>query len=69
MKFNQKLKETVKKKNTTIYRIIKDSGLSRSTVYRIYSDQDRCPNIYTVHCLAKALGMTLSELLEGVNEF
>ncbi len=43
--------------------IEKETGLNRNTVYSIIAGNSKNPNVYTLHHIAAALGVTLESLL------
>jgi transcriptional regulator with XRE-family HTH domain len=52
-------------KGVTMERLAKLSGISRSMISMMESSQ-RHPTVVTVHALATALGVTMADLVSGV---
>lgn len=51
-------------KRIKIYELQKLSGLSRSTITRLYYEQTNTVSLYTLEALCKALDCTLNDLFE-----
>lgn len=51
-------------KRIKIYELQKLSGLSRSTITRLYYDKTNTVSLKTLECLCKALKCTLNDLFE-----
>jgi putative transcriptional regulator len=53
-------------KRIKIYELQKMSGISRSTITRLYYDKTNTVRLQTLECLCKALECTLNDLFEIV---
>ncbi len=71
---NEKLRELLKQKGITEYRLAKNSGLSDSTIKNIFK-RNTVPSIPTLEAICKGFGITLSqffaedELIETTPDF
>ena len=59
-----KLSTVMGAKRIKIYELQKLSGLSRSTITRLYYEQTNTVSFHTLEALCKALDCTLNELFE-----
>jgi len=60
--FSERLKEILRLKRMTEYRLSKLTGLSKSTINALTNGTSKQPNIETISKIAKAMNMTVSEL-------
>lgn len=67
MKFNDRLKELMKKKDLTQTDIVKASNLTGSQVYYLCSGRSKNPTLLTLLELCKALNVGMNELLKDVD--
>ena len=59
----RKLKELMKEKNMSIYRLSKETGISDSLLLKILNGKVENPRIQTVKQIAKALSVTIDEIV------
>lgn len=62
MIFSERLRQALKEKHITQYRLSKATKLSGSTISALVNGVSKYPNIETIEKIAHALGMTVSEL-------
>lgn len=56
-----RLNKALKKKEWSVYRLAKESGITESTLYSIFSGK-ALPTIDTLQIICDSLGLTLAEL-------
>lgn len=59
----RKIKDLMKKKNMSIYRLSKETGISDSLLGKILNGKVENPRIQTVKQIAKALNVTIDEIV------
>ncbi|CUP62470.1 conjugal transfer protein TrbA [Anaerostipes hadrus] len=59
----RKIKELMKEKNMSIYRLSKETGISDSLLGKILNGKVENPRIQTVKQIAKALSVTIDEIV------
>lgn len=59
----RKIKELMKEKNISIYRLSKETGISDSLLGKILNGKVENPRIQTVKQIAKALNVTIDEIV------
>lgn len=59
----RKIKDLMKEKNMSIYRLSKETGISDSLLGKILNGKVENPRIQTVKQIAKALNVTIDEIL------
>lgn len=59
----RKIKDLMKEKNMSIYRLSKETGISDSLLGKILNGKVENPRIQTVKQIAKALNVTLDEIV------
>lgn len=62
--YAHRIKSLCKEKGITINKLATLSGLKQSTVDNIIHGHSKNPKVKTLHRIANALGMTLSEFLD-----
>lgn len=69
MTVQQRIRELMEQRGWSEYRLAKESGLSQSTVTKIF-DRNNLPTIPTLEAICKAFHISLSEfLLKKMNLF
>lgn len=58
----RKIKDLMKEKNMSIYRLSKETGISDSLLGKILNGKVENPRIQTVKQIAKALNVTIDEI-------
>ena len=58
-----KIKDLMKEKNMSIYRLSKETGISDSLLGKILNGKVENPRIQTVKQIAKALNVTIDEIV------
>lgn len=56
----ERLRELLRERSWTEYRLAKECGLSESTIHNIYR-RNAQPSIYTLETICKGFGITLSQ--------
>lgn len=59
----KKIKDLMKEKNMSIYRLSKETGISDSLLGKILNGKVENPRIQTVKQIAKALNVTIDEIV------
>ena len=59
----RKIKDLMKEKNMSIYRLSKETGISDSLLGKILNGKVENPRIQTVKQIAKALNVTIDEIV------
>ena len=59
----RKIKDLMKEKNMSIYRLSKETGISDSLLGKILNGKVENPRIQTVKQIAKALNVTVDEIV------
>lgn len=59
----RKIKDLMKEKNMSIYRLSKETGISDSLLGKILNGKVKNPRIQTVKQIAKALNVTIDEIV------
>lgn len=59
----RKIKDLMKEKNMSIYRLSKETGISDSLLGKILNGKVENPRIQTVKHIAKALNVTIDEIV------
>ena len=59
----RKIKDLMKEKNMSIYRLSKETGISDSLLGKILNGKVGNPRIQTVKQIAKALNVTIDEIV------
>ena len=59
----RKIKDLMKEKNMSIYRLSKEPGISDSLLGKILNGKVENPRIQTVKQIAKALNVTIDEIV------
>lgn len=59
----RKIKDLMKEKNMSIYRLSKETGISDSLLGKILNGKVENPRIQTVKQIAKALNVTINEIV------
>lgn len=59
----RKIKDLMKEKNMSIYRLSKETGISDSLLGKILNGKVENPRIQTVKQIAKALNVTIDEFV------
>ena len=59
----RKIKDLMKEKNMSIYRLSKETGISDSLLGKILNGKVENPRIQTVKQIAKALDVTIDEIV------
>lgn len=59
----RKIKDLMKEKNMSIYRLSKETGISDSLLGKILNGKVENPRIQTVKQIAKALSVTIDEIV------
>ncbi len=59
----ERLKQILKEKKLSMNRLSKESGIPEATVRRIITKEDANPTIKQVKSIAKALGVTIDEIV------
>ena len=59
----RKIKDLMKEKNMSIYRLSKETGISDSLLGQILNGKVENPRIQTVKQIAKALNVTIDEIV------
>lgn len=59
----RKIKDLMKEKNMSIYRLSKETGISDSLLGKILNGKIENPRIQTVKQIAKALNVTIDEIV------
>ena len=59
----RKIKDLMKEKNMSIYRLPKETGISDSLLGKILNGKVENPRIQTVKQIAKALNVTIDEIV------
>ena len=59
----RKIKDLMKEKNMSIYRLSKETGISDSLLGKILNGKEENPRIQTVKQIAKALNVTIDEIV------
>lgn len=67
MTVQQRIRELMEQRGWSEYRLAKESGLSQSTVTKIF-DRNNLPTIPTLEAICKALHISLSEFFAEENE-
>ena len=60
MQVKERIEQQMAKRNWSIYRLGKESGLSQSTLAHVFREESE-PTISTLTTICKAFGMTLSQ--------
>ena len=66
-----RIAEIIKKKSISVNKLAEMSGVAQSTLDNIMHGASKNPTLKTIHKIANALGLTVSEFLDykGMNEF
>lgn len=56
----ERLRQLLKERGWSVYRVAQEAGLSQKTVYNIYY-RNTMPSIPTLEALCKAFGMTIAQ--------
>lgn len=64
LKIEENINRLIEKKNWTLYRLAKESGVSPSVLYEL-SNKKYGPNIEILIKFADALGTTVDEIVRG----
>lgn len=69
--YAMRIKSLCRDRHITINRLATISGLKQSTIDNIIRGTSRNPKVHTLHRIASALGLTLSEFLDfpELNEY
>lgn len=59
----RKIKDLMKEKNMSIYRLSKETGISDSLLGKILNEKVENPRIQTVKQIAKALNVAIDEIV------
>lgn len=59
----RKIKDLMKEKNMSIYRLSKETGISDSLLGKILNGKVENPRIQTIKQIAKALNVTIDEIV------
>ena len=59
----RKIKDLMKEKNMSLYRLSKETGISDSLLGKILNGKVENPRIQTVKQIAKALNVTIDEIV------
>ena len=60
MQVKERIEQQMAKRNWSVYRLGKESGLSQSTLAHVFREESE-PTISTLTTICKAFGMTLSQ--------
>ncbi len=63
-----KVKEAAKAQNISMGKLSRMSDVDRNTIKRMFDDTDYHPNVDTLYKVAKALKVTLNDLIEEVSD-
>jgi transcriptional regulator with XRE-family HTH domain len=63
-----KVKEVAEAKGMSMGKLSRLADLDRNTVKKLYSDSRYSPTIGTLHRIAKALGVTIADLIEETDD-
>lgn len=66
MDINEKIKQLMKERNWTEYRLAKESGLSQSTISNLFK-RNTVPSITTLEYICKGIGITLAQFFSEGN--
>lgn len=61
----RKIKDLMKEKNMSIYRLSKETGISDSLLGKILNGKVENPRIQTVKQISKALNVTIDEIVNS----
>lgn len=62
------VKERAKEKNISMGKLSRVADLDYNTVKRLYDDLHYSPTLETLHKVKKALGVTIDDLYEEIND-
>jgi len=60
-----RLEQYLKEKNITLYRFVKESGISRSTVTNLTLGNSKSPTLKTIYLTARFFGVSPLEFLDS----
>jgi transcriptional regulator with XRE-family HTH domain len=63
-----KVKEIAEKKGISMGKLSRLADIDRNTVKKLYNDGRYSPTIDTLHRVARALGVTVADLIEEVDD-
>lgn len=61
---NNKLKKLAEKKNLTIYRISKETGITESYINSLFNGKQSNPSVRVAYKIATLLGVKIEDLLK-----
>ncbi|HAE84362.1 MAG TPA: XRE family transcriptional regulator [Ktedonobacter sp.] len=63
-----KVKEIAEQKGFSMGKLSREADMDRNTVKKLYNDGRYSPTIDTLHRVAKALGVTVADLIEETDD-
>jgi transcriptional regulator with XRE-family HTH domain len=63
-----KVKEIAEQKGFSMGKLSREADMDRNTVKKLYNDGRYSPTINTLHRVAKALGVTVADLIEETDD-
>ncbi len=64
MTINVNLNRILKEKNINVHQLSRGAGVNHENVYKILSEKNKNPGVYTVKKIADYLGITIDELIK-----
>jgi transcriptional regulator with XRE-family HTH domain len=63
-----KVKEVAEQKGFSMGKLSREADIDRNTVKKLYSDSRYSPTVDTLHRVARALGVTIADLIEETDD-